>query len=122
MAKFTRILALLLPFGLAACGPDFVPRDKVAEVDMRTGEVILPHPCPDWSHSAQINWDNSNHSNFGCAVNNNLAVQLEDPRDLRRGKAGPPSDPEFNQRVIERYRAGEIPEPLTPIQGEGAAE
>lgn len=107
---------LMLATTLAACA-DYVPREKKAMVDAQTGEVILPHPCPDWSHSASLNYDNSLHSNYGCAVNSNLAVQLENPGDLTQGYASPhPSDIEGTVRTIQRYRSGEIPEALTPQQ------
>jgi len=107
------LVAFLL---LAACN-DFVPREKVASLDEQTGEIILPHPCPDWSQNATINYDNSLHSNYGCAVNSNLAVQLENPGDLTQGYASPHGpDMEMGVRTLQRYRAGEIPAALTPMQ------
>lgn len=110
---WTPLLCLLL---IAACA-DFVPREKTATIDRQTGEVILPHPCPDWSQSSTINYDNSRHSNYGCAVNSNLAVQLENPGDLQEGYASAhPTDIEGTVRTIQLYRAGEIPVPLTPQQ------
>lgn len=114
-------LILMLPFALAACAGDFTPVEKQPTYDHTTGAVIPPYPCPDWSHSSVGNYDNSNHSNFGCATRNNLAVQLENPRDLieGRGHAGG-GDIESSVRTIERYRAGEIPAPLVPQQDMGA--
>jgi pilus biogenesis lipoprotein CpaD len=109
-------ITIMVLFALAACH-DFVPREKVATVDAQTGEIVLPHPCPDWSQSASVNYDNAVHSNFGCAVNNNLAVQLENPGDLKQGYGSlSPSDTEASVRTIQRYRAGEIPQALSPIQ------
>lgn len=115
-------LLFVLPLALAACEADYTPRPKQATYDHTTGQVIPPYPCPDWSHPTVGNYDNSNHSNFGCAVNNNLAVQLENPRDLieGRGHRGGVADIENSVRTIERYRAGEIPESLTPQQETGA--
>lgn len=116
MLRGIMIVALL---GLSACGNDFEPVEKTADVDPTTGEVVLPGPCPDWSHSSVINYDNSNHSNYGCAVNNNLAVQLVDPWDLREGIGSNSGNTDMSIRTIELYRAGEIPQPLQPIQTVG---
>lgn len=108
---------LVLMFLVTACSDDFVPREKVATIDSQTGALVLPHPCPDWSQSAIVNYDNAVHSNYGCAVNNNLAVQLENPHDLVEGRAattGP--DAEMGIRMMQRYRAGEIPAALVSMQ------
>ena len=104
-------------FGLAACSStDITPREKVATVDATTGYAIPPHPCPDWSQDATINYDNSNHSNYGCAVNNNIAVQLADPWDLHQGIGSNSGNTDMGIRTIERYRAGELPVALQPTQ------
>lgn len=105
---------LLLALGLTACA-DYEPHVKKASYDPVGQELVYPHPCPDWSHSASVNYDNSNHSNFGCAVENNIAAQLEDPADLYRGH-GSGADTESTIRVVSRYRAGEIPVPLQPME------
>ncbi len=110
--------AYLIPTILAlltACD-DYVPRDKTVQYDPAEQRLVYPHPCPDWSHNPVVNYDNSLHSNYGCAVNTNLAVQLEDPRDLHRGSGDAGPDAEITTHVITRYRAGEIPAPLEPQQ------
>lgn len=116
MRAYVMILPLLV---LAACG-NYDPVEKTATVNTATGQLVLPHPCPDWSRSSVHNYGNSNHSNYGCAVNNNLAVQLEDPWDLIEARPdatnGGPSDIEMQMRTIQQYRAGEIPIPLEPLQ------
>ncbi len=120
MRKIVLSLPVLL---LTACADDFVPREKVARYDAETGGIEYAYPCPDWSHSSIANYDNSFHSNYGCAVNNNLAVQLANPEDLDHGRASAESgspDTETTARVIERYRAGEIPAPLVPAQAAGS--
>jgi len=101
---------------IAGCAADFDPREKTAGYDAATGKAVLPYPCPDWSQNATVNFDNSLHSNYGCAVNNNLAVQLADPQDLVRGRGTGSADLQTSTRTLERYRAGEIPLPLTPVQ------
>ena len=113
--RWMKLTSCLLIGALAACG-DYVPSEKKAVYDPVTQSLIYPHPCPDWSHSASINYDQSVHSNFGCAVENNFAVQLDDPADLLYGRGTGGYDLERSVRTIERYRAGEIPAELTPQQ------
>lgn len=112
-----RLIILVALLGLSACASDdFEPADKVADVDPQTGYAVPPHPCPDWSHNATVNYDNSLHSNYGCAVNNNIAVQLADPWDLREGIGSDSGNTDMGVRTIELYRNGELPRPLQPIQ------
>lgn len=122
--KTFKILLVLPALALAACGDDYVPGEKTANYNQETGAIELPYPCPDWSHSSVINYDNSPHSNYGCAVNTNMAQQLANPEDLSHGRdqdASHAPDTEITTRVVEQYRAGEIPAPLEPMQ-ESAAE
>jgi hypothetical protein len=123
MKPLPLLLGLPILLSLAACGDEFVPREKVAQYDPETGTLELPYPCPDWSHSSLINYDNSPHSNYGCAVNTNVAQQLANPEDIAHGAPSDQSvgpDTEVTTRVIEQYRAGEIPVPLEPIQASAA--
>ena len=112
MRYLITITALL---ALVACD-DYVPREKKAWVDPQTGELGLPYPCPDWSHNAVRNYDNSLHSNYGCATANNMAIQLENPRDLVRGHGTTGPDAGITAGVVEQYRAGKIPAALQPQQ------
>lgn len=117
-----RMIWIVALLGLAACGDNFAPREKVATYDPDTKTMALPYPCPDWSQSQTMNYKNEVHSNYGCAVNNNLAIQLENPEDLHHGhgKAGP--DTEVTTGVIESYRAGELPKALSPLQSTGTGQ
>lgn len=116
-----RILLTCLPLLLSACG-DFEPREKKATYDPATHQVVMPYPCPDWSHNPWRNNDNSVHSNFGCATETNLGAQLENPADLQRGHGTASPDTESTVRVIEQYRAGDIPVPLTPEEDSGSSQ
>jgi len=44
--------------------------------------------CPDWSAKSDMNYNNGLSTNFGCAVNSNLAAMVADPQDLLEGKKG----------------------------------
>ena len=115
-ARYASLLCVLL----TGCGGDFVPREKVATYNPETKQAEMPHPCPDWSHSSSLNYDNSDHSNFGCATRTNLARQLAYPEDLAVSAGHQSTDTEATVRTIERYRAGEIPAALQPIQSSGS--
>lgn len=97
---------------VSACS-NFTPTDKTASYDAMTGTMYLPAPCPDWSQSQTGNFLNEPHSNYGCAVNTNAALQLDDPRDLHRGHGNNRPDSGITADVISNYRAGKIPLPST---------
>lgn len=44
--------------------------------------------CPDWSATNDFNPYNATSSNFGCAVNSNLAAMVADPEHLIKGAQG----------------------------------
>lgn len=96
---------------LMGCGSNFTPTDKTASYDPMTGTLMLPAPCPDWSQAQTNNVLNEPHSNFGCAVNSNAALQIEDPRDLYVGHGDNKPDTNVTVDVITNYRAGKIPIP-----------
>jgi type IV pilus biogenesis protein CpaD/CtpE len=100
---------------LAGCS-NFTPREKVAIYDPATHALVLPHPCPDWSQSQTSNYLNEPHSNYGCAVNTNSALQVADPHDLLRGHGENTPDTGITTKVVEDYRAGKLPVALKPNQ------
>lgn len=62
--------------------------------------------CPNWSLHSQPNWDNRTMSNFGCAVNSNLAMQVANPDDLLHGRGGTGvGDTVTAAKAIDFYRA-----------------
>ena len=61
--------------------------------------------CPDWSRNLENNYKNAASSNFGCAVNANLAAMIADPEDLVKGKSGESStDAAVALKAIDTYR------------------
>jgi pilus assembly protein CpaD len=61
--------------------------------------------CPDWSDRSDSNLANATHSNFGCAVNANLAAMIADPEHLVHGATGLAEAGAFTgRRAIESYR------------------
>jgi len=52
--------------------------------------------------------NNKPYANFGCAVNANLAAQIDDPRDLAGPRAATPADATRKATVIGKYQKGEV--------------
>lgn len=63
--------------------------------------------CPDWSsRPAQPNYNNRMVSNFGCAVNSNLAAMVANPEDLVHGREGSGvGDAMTASKAVGAYRA-----------------
>lgn len=61
--------------------------------------------CPDWKSKLEMNYRNATSSNYGCAVNSNVAAMVANKEDLVRGEAGAPTDPtQRSNTVIKTYR------------------
>lgn len=61
--------------------------------------------CPNWSEPASPTYQNKMSSNFGCAVNSNLAAMVANPQDLVYGRdGGGLQDAAVSSRAVEMYR------------------
>lgn len=61
--------------------------------------------CPDWSRPSEPNFNSHNASNYGCAMNSNLAAMVADPQDLVLGRGGDSaSDASTSGKAIKSYR------------------
>jgi pilus assembly protein CpaD len=61
--------------------------------------------CPNWSVPSQPNLQNATMSNFGCAVNQNLASMVANPEDLVHGREGTGVlDSLTATKAVESYR------------------
>lgn len=81
-----------------------VPVGTVRVVVSRT-RVAVPG-CPNWERPAQPDFENRQMSNYGCAVNSNLAAQVADPRDLVYGREGSPVvDAATAAKAVGSYRS-----------------
>ena len=70
--------------------------------------------CGDWpddlgSGSNVNGWQNRTYYNLGCATTQTLAAQVDDPRDLIRGRAEDPTDVQLRTRAIGQLRNGSDP-------------
>ena len=61
--------------------------------------------CPNWTKQSQPNFANHSMSNYGCAVNGNLAAMIADPNDLVWGREGNGyGNADTAARAIQSYR------------------
>jgi len=77
-------------------------------------KAIVPSRCGVWpddlaSGSSTETWKNQPYHNFGCATQEVLAAQVDDPRDFAVAEALGPSDQQMRLRAIASVRAGSDP-------------
>lgn len=60
--------------------------------------------CPDHSRDSSIDYNQNTSSNFGCAMNTNLAAMVASPQDLVRGVGGAGTDAAASFKAIDIYR------------------
>lgn len=61
--------------------------------------------CPDWAYAQLPGAPTSTDSNYGCAINSNLAAMIADPNDLIAGReAEGGTDPAVITKTIRAYR------------------
>ncbi len=74
--------------------------------------------CGDWpqdlaSASSLDGWENRSYYNLGCATQQTLAAQMDDPRDLVKPRAEDPSDVLMRTRAIKDIRGNsDAPTPI----------
>ncbi|HEU4704367.1 MAG TPA: CpaD family pilus assembly protein [Sphingomicrobium sp.] len=78
-----------------------------ARVIVSRARASVPY-CPNWSVPSQPNYQNRTMSNFGCAVNSNLAAMVANPEDLVHGREGTGvGDSLTSSKAIGAYRKAE---------------
>ena len=62
--------------------------------------------CPNWSRASQPNYHNRSMSNYGCAVNSDLAAMVANPEDLFHGReVGATTDTITATKAVSLYRS-----------------
>lgn len=61
--------------------------------------------CPNWSVPSEPNFDNHNGSNYGCAVDSNLAAMVANPEDLVHGREAGTTDVDTAAKAVMFYRS-----------------
>lgn len=86
--------------------PGDVPAGAVRIVVSRASARV--DNCSDWDRPSQPELASSTSSNFGCAVNSNLAAMIANPQDLVRGQAGSGvGDAEVTSKAIGAWRSAD---------------
>ena len=64
--------------------------------------------CGDWSQDLDFTADNDTPKNFGCSVQQNIAAQVADPRDLIQPRDMDASNSARRSTVINNYEQGKV--------------
>jgi len=102
IAQIAASYGILLQEGAPATGGTIAP--GTVRVIVSRLKASVPG-CPDWSRTSGINFNNHAVSNYGCAINGNMAAMIADPEDLVRGKTGNIQvDSDLAGKAIKAYR------------------
>ncbi|MBC2777468.1 CpaD family pilus assembly protein [Parasphingopyxis marina] len=81
-----------------------IPPGQMRVIISRT-RAEVPN-CPNWDRESNGEFRGSATSNYGCAINSNVAAMVANPEDLIRGQTGDGSgDPRTTARAIGTYRS-----------------
>jgi pilus assembly protein CpaD len=76
----------------------------VARIVVSRTMAAVPN-CPNWQNKSDTNLTNGTHSNYGCAVNSNLAAMVADPEHLIHGARGSGETTVLtSSKAIDSYR------------------
>ena len=65
--------------------------------------------CPNWSSNSDTNLGNATSSNYGCAINSNLAAMVADPEHLIKGAESTGNTVVMSSsKAIQTYRGKEL--------------
>lgn len=93
---------MVLPAAPVTAG--MIPPGSVRIVVSRT-RAEVPN-CPNWSIRSEPNYHNRSMSNYGCAINSNLAAMVANPEDLFHGQeVGATTDTITATKAVELYRS-----------------
>lgn len=79
------------------------PVNGMMRIVVRRANASIPN-CPNWDRISQPEFAGSGMSNYGCAVNGNLAAMIANPEDLVRGQEANGSDARSVTKAIKSYR------------------
>jgi len=85
------VAALAARHGLLVSDDAPVTTGEIAPGNARivvTRSVAAVPECPDWHAKSDTNLNNATYSNYGCAVNSNMAAMVADPEHLLHGARG----------------------------------
>lgn len=101
IASVAASYGLLLSDGAPVTAGNLAP--GALRVVVSRGTASMP-TCPNWDRG-RYNMTAETGSNYGCAINGNLAAMIADPSDLVRGQAGPEGgDAASVNKAVKLYR------------------
>ena len=108
--KTMRLPLVALTLGtLLAAGPAEAKQnfsvDSVNQPVVTSDRAVVPN-CPNWK-TGGVDSAAMTDSNYGCAINSNLAAMMADPMDLVHGKSSDVVDTASNNRAIKAWREAE---------------
>lgn len=101
IATIVASYGLLLSDDVPATTAELIP--GMVRVVVNRMRAAVPG-CPDWTRNSSRDLNENTSSDYGCAVNSNLAAMVASPADLVRGQGVGTNDPAMNYRAIEAYR------------------
>lgn len=105
--RFGILLAAVAPVTEGAIAPG------TARVVVSRTEAYVPG-CPDWATKVDNKNTSATSSNYGCAINGNMAAMVANKEDLVRGTKGMSTTlVQSNTKAIQAYRE----QPVTGLQG-----
>jgi len=104
LPQATLMLGALFVTGVAQAKHNFSV-DSVNQPVVGTDRAVVPN-CPNWK-TGGLDSAAVTDSNYGCAVNSNLAAMIADPMDLVHGKTSDVVDTANNNRAIKAWREAE---------------
>ncbi|ABD25523.1 hypothetical protein Saro_1078 [Novosphingobium aromaticivorans DSM 12444] len=95
---------LMLADGAAPVTPGYVAPGAVRVVVTRATASVPG--CPSWEYNSDMTLNNHTSTNFGCAVNSNLAAMVADKEHLIQGASGTGETVVMSStKAIDSYRA-----------------
>lgn len=101
LSHATLVLGALLAAGSAQAEHNY-GLESANQPVVTPDRAVVPD-CPNWK-SAGRDSAALTDSNFGCAINSNLAAMIADPMDLVHGKSSDLSDALVSHRAIKAWR------------------
>ena len=124
------IRSILTATGVPGHAIEVRPHHSQDPVRLGTIRVSYPKmaaetgPCGLWPHDVSptydlLHWQNKPHWNHGCALQRNLAAQVDNPADLVQPRAEAPALAARRSTVLDKYRKGEGTATNYPDAGKG---
>jgi pilus assembly protein CpaD len=112
------IRSLLVASGVPAHGIEVRPYRPADPIRLATIKIRYPEmkaetgPCGLWPEDLgptydPVYWTNRQYWNHGCAMQRNLAAQVENPADLVQPRAETPAYAARRSTVLDKFRKGE---------------